>query len=130
MFSNIGLLTLIGLITKHGILIVDFSNKLVDQGLTPVDAVKKAASMRLRPILMTTFAMVLGAVPLALARGSGSEIRIPLGTVIAGGMTIGTLFTVFIVPVVYVYLSGSQKTKRKTMEKGKRSSTKKVEVAN
>ncbi|MDR1289294.1 MAG: efflux RND transporter permease subunit [Holosporales bacterium] len=113
MFSNIGFLTLIGLITKHGILIVDFANKLVDQGSTPLEAVKRAALMRLRPILMTTFAMVLGAVPLAFARGAGCEIRVPLGAVIAGGMTIGTLFTIFIVPVVYVYMSGSRSGKKK-----------------
>jgi multidrug efflux pump len=114
MFSNIGFLTLIGLITKHGILIVDFANKLVDQGLPPVQAVKKAASMRLRPILMTTFAMVLGAIPLALAKGAGCEIRVPLGAVISGGMTIGTLFTIFIIPVVYVYMSRFRKSKKKT----------------
>jgi multidrug efflux pump len=106
MFSNIGFLTLIGLITKHGILIVDFANKLVDEGKSADEAIKIASVRRLRPVLMTTFAMVLGAVPLALARGAGSEIRIPLGAVIAGGMTIGTLFTIFIVPVVYTYFAG------------------------
>ena len=104
-FSNIGFLTLVGLITKHGILIVDFANKLVAQGKTHMEAVKEASVMRLRPILMTTFAMVLGALPLAFARGAGSEIRIPLGAVIAGGMTIGTLFTIFVVPVFYSYIA-------------------------
>jgi multidrug efflux pump len=117
MFSNIGFLTLIGLITKHGILIVDFANKLVAQGRTPEQAAKEAALMRLRPILMTTFAMVLGAIPLAFARGSGCEIRIPLGAVISGGMTIGTLFTIFIVPVVYVYVSGFKNNDRKRSRK-------------
>ena len=112
MFSNIGFLTLIGLITKHGILIVDFANKLVDQGKTHTEAVKEAAQRRLRPILMTTFAMVLGAVPLALARGAGCEIRIPLGAVIAGGMTVGTIFTIFIVPVVYTYIAGFKPRKK------------------
>ncbi|MDR3031425.1 MAG: efflux RND transporter permease subunit [Holosporales bacterium] len=115
MFSNIGFLTLIGLITKHGILIVDFANKIVEKGKTCEQAVKEAANRRLRPILMTTFAMVLGALPLAFARGAGREIRIPLGAVIAGGMTIGTLFTIFIVPVFYTYVAKGKlkKIKRK-----------------
>ncbi|MBQ7524727.1 MAG: efflux RND transporter permease subunit [Alphaproteobacteria bacterium] len=105
MFSNIGFLTLVGLITKHGILIVDFANKLVSKGRTIRQAIKEAANMRLRPILMTTFAMVLGSLPLALAKGAGCEIRIPLGSVIVGGMVVGTVFTIFIVPVVYTYVS-------------------------
>lgn len=105
MFSNIGFLTLIGLITKHGILIVDFANKLSEKGKSHKEAVKEAAIMRLRPVLMTTFAMVLGALPLALARGAGCEIRIPLGAVIVGGMTVGTMFTIFIVPAVYTYVA-------------------------
>ncbi|MDR3224128.1 MAG: efflux RND transporter permease subunit [Holosporales bacterium] len=112
MFSNIGFLTLIGLITKHGILIVDFANKLVESGKTPRAAVKEAAVKRLRPILMTTFAMVLGALPLAFARGAGCEIRIPLGAVIAGGMTIGTFFTIFFIPVVYIIFA---RFKKKTL---------------
>ena len=105
MFSNIGFLTLVGLITKHGILIVDFANKLVSKGRTIRQAIKEAANMRLRPILMTTFAMVLGSLPLALAKGAGCEIRVPLGSVIVGGMVVGTVFTIFIVPVVYTYVS-------------------------
>lgn len=105
MFSNIGFLTLVGLITKHGILIVDFANKLTESGKSQRQAVKEASIMRLRPILMTTFAMVLGSLPLALARGAGCEIRIPLGAVIVGGMIVGTVFTIFIVPVVYTYVS-------------------------
>ena len=103
-FSNIGFLTLVGLITKHGILIVDFANKLVLTGKTPKEAIHEAATKRLRPIMMTTFAMVLGAFPLAFAKGAGSEIRIPLGAVIVGGMSIGTIFTIFIVPVFYTYI--------------------------
>jgi multidrug efflux pump len=109
MFSNIGFLTLIGLITKHGILIVDFANKLVVQGKAPRVAIKEAAIRRLRPILMTTMAMILGALPLAFARGAGCEIRIPLGAVIAGGMSIGTLFTVFVIPVIYTYVISEAK---------------------
>jgi multidrug efflux pump len=105
MYSNIGFLTLIGLITKHGILIVDFANKIYDKGKSRREAVKEAALMRLRPVLMTTMAMILGSLPLALARGAGCEVRIPLGSVIVGGMAIGTVFTLFIVPVFYTYIA-------------------------
>jgi multidrug efflux pump len=100
-FSQIGLVTLIGLITKHGILIVEFSNQLRQQGRELTDAVVEAASLRLRPIMMTTGAMVLGAVPLALASGAGAESRQQIGWVIVGGMAFGTLLTVFVVPTVY-----------------------------
>jgi multidrug efflux pump len=104
-YSQIGLVTLIGLITKHGILIVDFANKLQGQGKSSYDAVIEASRLRLRPILMTTFAMVFGAVPLAYSSGAGAETREQIGLVIVGGMTVGTLFTLFIIPVVYTYLS-------------------------
>ncbi|GAB3756996.1 efflux RND transporter permease subunit [Ramlibacter monticola] len=100
-YSQIGLITLVGLITKHGILIVEFANQLREQGLEMVDALVKAASQRLRPILMTTGAMVLGAVPLAMADGAGAESRIQIGWVIVGGMSLGTLLTVFVVPTMY-----------------------------
>jgi multidrug efflux pump len=100
-YSQIGLVTLIGLITKHGILIVEFSNQLRQQGQSVMEAVVQASSMRLRPILMTTGAMVLGAVPLALASGAGAESRQQIGWVIVGGMTVGTLLTIFVVPTVY-----------------------------
>ena len=101
-YSQIGLITLVGLITKHGILIVEFANQLREQGLEMVDAVVKAASQRLRPILMTTGAMVLGAVPLAMATGAGAESRIQIGWVIVGGMSLGTLLTIFVVPTMYM----------------------------
>jgi len=101
-YSQIGLITLVGLITKHGILIVEFSNKLREQGLEMVDAVVKAASQRLRPILMTTGAMVLGAMPLAMATGAGAESRVQIGWVIVGGMSLGTLLTIFVVPTMYM----------------------------
>jgi multidrug efflux pump len=104
-FSQIGLITLVGLITKHGILIVEFANQLREQGLELVAAVKQSAAMRLRPILMTTGAMVLGAVPLALASGAGAESRQQIGWVIVGGMSLGTLLTVFVVPTMYVLLA-------------------------
>jgi multidrug efflux pump len=100
-FSQIGLITLVGLITKHGILIVEFSNQLRQQGVPVMEAVVQAASLRLRPILMTTGAMVLGALPLALATGAGAESRQQIGWVIVGGMSIGTLLTIFVVPTVY-----------------------------
>jgi len=101
-YSQIGLITLIGLITKHGILIVEFANQLREQGQTARDAVIEAARLRLRPILMTTGAMVLGAVPLALATGAGAESRQQIGWVIVGGMSLGTVLTLFVVPVVYL----------------------------
>lgn len=100
-YSQIGLITLVGLITKHGILIVEFSNQLRRAGRSTMDAVVEAATMRLRPILMTTGAMVLGAVPLAIASGAGAESRQQIGWVIVGGMSLGTLLTVFVVPTMY-----------------------------
>lgn len=103
-YSQIGLITLIGLITKHGILIVEFANQLQDQGRELQDAIIESATMRLRPILMTTGAMVLGTVPLAIAFGAGAESRQQIGWVIVGGLTFGTLLTLFIVPTVYSYL--------------------------
>ena len=104
-FSQIGLITLVGLITKHGILIVEFSNQLREQGLDKLDAVKQAAALRLRPIMMTTGAMVLGAMPLALATGAGAESRQQIGWVIVGGMSLGTLLTIFVVPTMYMLLA-------------------------
>ena len=101
-YSQIGLITLVGLITKHGILIVEFANQLREQGLETVEAVIKAASQRLRPILMTTGAMVLGALPLAIASGAGAESRQQIGWVIVGGMSLGTALTVFVVPTMYM----------------------------
>ena len=100
-YSQIGLITLVGLITKHGILIVEFTNQLREEGMEMVDALVKASSQRLRPILMTTGAMVLGAVPLALATGAGAETRSQIGWVIVGGMSLGTLLTIFVVPTMY-----------------------------
>jgi multidrug efflux pump len=104
-YSQIGIVTLIGLISKHGILIVEFANQLQEQGRTKFEAVVDAAALRLRPILMTTGAMVLGAVPLAIATGAGAEARNQIGWVIVGGMAIGTFFTLFVVPVVYLLLA-------------------------
>jgi multidrug efflux pump len=105
-YSQIGLVTLIGLITKHGILIVEFANqRRASLGEDIPTAVLEAAVIRLRPILMTTGAMVLGALPLALAAGAGAESRHQIGWVIVGGMTFGTVLTLFVVPVVYSFMA-------------------------
>jgi len=107
-YSQIGLITLLGLITKHGILIVEFTTQLRAEGHQLMDAVVQASVLRLRPILMTTGAMVLGAVPLALATGAGAESRQQIGWVIVGGLTFGTLLTLFVVPVVYSLIAPSR----------------------
>ncbi|MDB5793709.1 MAG: acriflavin resistance protein [Noviherbaspirillum sp.] len=104
-YSQIGLITLVGLITKHGILIVEFTNQLREQGRPMREAVVEAAVLRLRPILMTTGAMVLGAMPLALAHGAGAESRMQIGWVIVGGMSFGTLLTLFVVPTAYTFFA-------------------------
>ncbi len=106
-FSQIGLVTLVGLITKHGILIVEFANQQQEQGKDKISAVIEAAVLRLRPILMTTGAMVLGALPLALASGAGAESRHQIGWVVVGGMTVGTLLTLFVVPAVYSFVGAA-----------------------
>ena len=107
-YSQVGLITLVGLITKHGILIVEFSNQLREQGRNVSEAVMEAAGLRLRPILMTTGAMVLGAMPLALSSGAGAESRKAIGYVIVGGMTFGTVLTLFVVPTVYLIVKNWQ----------------------
>jgi multidrug efflux pump len=104
-YTKIGIVTLVGLIAKHGILIVEFSNQLQLKGESKFNAVLDAAARRLRPILMTTGAMVLGSVPLAIAHGAGAEARNQLGLVIVGGMGIGTFFTLFVVPCVYLLIA-------------------------
>src|SRR5690606_36602496 len=96
---------LIGLITKHGILIVQFANRLQDEGRELREAVIGAASLRLRPILMTNGAMVSGALPLALADGAGANGLRSIGWVLVGGMTVGTLLTLFVVPTAYTLLA-------------------------
>jgi multidrug efflux pump len=105
-YSQVGLITLVGLITKHGILIVEFANQLRAKGSDVFSAVVESATLRLRPILMTTGAMVLGALPLALASGAGAESRTQIGWVIVGGLSFGTLLTLFVVPVAYTLLAG------------------------
>src|SRR5438445_11645406 len=114
-YTEVGLVTLIGLISKHGILIVEFANNLQKQGLSKREAIEKAAGIRLRPILMTTGAMVLGVVPLLVASGAGAVSRSHMGLVIATGISIGTLFTLFVVPAMYLLLAADH-SKRATGE--------------
>lgn len=104
-YTEVGLVTLIGLISKHGILIVQFANDLQQEGKSKREAIEMAASIRLRPILMTTAAMVLGVVPLILATGAGAISRFNIGLVIFTGVSIGTLFTLFVVPAMYMFLA-------------------------
>ena len=115
-YSKIGLVTLVGLITKHGILIVEFANQIQAKGKGVIEAVEEAAVLRLRPILMTTGAMVLGALPLALATGAGAESRRQIGWVIVGGMLLGTLLTLFVVPTAYTLLARRHKTFEERLE--------------
>lgn len=105
-YTQVGLITLVGLITKHGILMVEFANKTRDErGCSVREAIEHAAGVRLRPILMTTAAMVLGVLPLVMAEGAGAESRFSMGLVIATGMSIGTFFTLFVVPVFYTLIA-------------------------
>ncbi len=107
-YTQVGLITLVGLITKHGILIAEVAKEeQLHHGLNRIDAVKKAASVRLRPILMTTAAMVAGLVPLLFATGAGAVSRFGIGIVIVSGLSIGTLFTLFILPVIYSYIAST-----------------------
>jgi len=104
-YSQVGLVTLVGLVSKNGILIVEFANKLQRTGLSKLDAVAQAARIRLRPVMMTTLATVCGHFPLTLVTGSGAAARNSIGLVLVGGMTIGTIFTLFIVPSLYVLIA-------------------------
>ena len=104
-YSQVGLITLVGLVSKNGILIVEFANHLQETGLDKLRAVVEAASTRLRPILMTTAATVVGHFPLVLATGPGAGARNSIGVMLVSGMIIGTLFTLFVVPSIYVLLA-------------------------
>ena len=105
-YTQVGLLTLVGVISKHGILIVEFANKLqLESGLSKRAAIEEAASIRLRPVLMTTAALVFAMVPLLIATGPGAASRFAMGLVIASGMTLGTAFTLFVLPAMYLYLA-------------------------
>src|SRR6201999_504681 len=111
-YSQVGLVTLVGLVSKNGILIVEFANAQQALGLSKIEAVREASATRLRPILMTTVAAVAGHFPLTLVTGAGAVARNSIGVVLVGGMTIGTLFTLFVVPSVYVLLAKDHRGER------------------
>jgi len=111
-FSEIGMIMLIGLVTKNGILIVEFANQKREHGLEKFEAVVEAASQRLRPILMTSLATSLGALPIALSLGAASTSRIPLGIVVVGGIIFSLILTLFVIPAVYSFISGKHKAKK------------------
>ena len=104
-FSQIGIIVLIGIVTKNGILIVEFANQRKEEGLKSLEAVKEAAISRLRPILMTSLATVLGALPIALALGAASVSRVSMGIAIIGGLMFSLVLTLFVIPALYTYLS-------------------------
>ena len=111
-YTQVGLVTLMGLISKHGILIVEFANELQEAGRSKLDAIIEASSVRLRPILMTTAAMVLGVIPLVIASGAGAAGRQSMGIVIFTGLSIGTLFTLFVVPAMYLFIGADHQQKK------------------
>jgi hydrophobe/amphiphile efflux-1 (HAE1) family protein len=115
-FSEIGMIMLIGLVTKNGILIVEFANKKRESGLSKHEAVLVASGQRLRPILMTSLATSFGALPIALSLGAASASRVPLGIVVVGGLIFSLILTLFVIPAVYTYLSGKHKHEAKKIE--------------
>jgi multidrug efflux pump len=122
-YTEVGLVTLIGLISKHGILIVQFANDLQREGKNKRESVEMAAAIRLRPILMTTAAMVVGVVPLVTASGAGAAGRFNMGLVIMTGIAIGTLFTLFVVPAMYMLLATDRSSRRAAEGKPDEAST-------
>jgi len=115
-FSQIGMIMLIGLVTKNGIMIVEFANQLREEGKSKIDAILEASAMRLRPILMTSIATILGALPIALALGAGAKSRIPMGVVIVGGLLFALILTLFVIPAFYAMLSRNKATEQSTTE--------------
>ena len=107
-FSQIGVIVLIGIVTKNGILIVEFANQRKESGLSISDAVIDAATCRFRPILMTSLATALGALPIALALGASSKSRIPMGITIIGGLIFSLVLTLYVIPALYTYLSSKR----------------------
>ena len=126
--SMIGIIMLMGLVTKNGILLVDYINVLRDRGKERHQAALQAGQTRLRPILMTTFAMIFGMLPVALASGEGSEFRSPMGQAVIGGLITSTLLTLFIVPVVYTIIDDISfaKIKQKFFGKSKQNNIKEI----
>lgn len=115
-YSQVGLVTLIGLVSKNGILIVEFANKMQEQGRSKLEAVREASATRLRPILMTSMATVCGHFPLTLVSGAGAEARNSIGLVLVGGMAIGTVFTLFIVPSIYMLIAKEKSADRSEID--------------
>ncbi len=115
-YTQVGLVTLVGLIAKHGILIVQFANDQLAEGKSKREAIEIAAATRLRPILMTTAAMVLGVLPLLIASGAGAVGRNHMGLVIFTGILIGTIFTLFVVPAMYLWLASAHRKKEVVFE--------------
>jgi multidrug efflux pump len=113
-YTEVGLVTLMGLVSKHGILMVEVANTARLAGQAKREAIEYAAGIRLRPILMTTAAMVLGVTPLIFSTGAGAAARVNMGVVIAAGLAIGTMFTLFVVPAVYLVLSDNKAAPRPT----------------
>lgn len=107
-FSQIGIIMLIGLVTKNGILIVEFANQRKDNGLSRANAIREASASRFRPILMTSLSTILGALPIALALGAGSESRVSMGIAIIGGLTFSTVLTLYVIPAMYDYISSKK----------------------
>jgi multidrug efflux pump len=107
-YSQIGLVTLVGLVSKNGILIVEFANTLQEQGHTKRAAVRQAAITRLRPIIMTSAATIAGHFPLTLVTGAGAEARNSIGLVLVGGMAVGTFFTLFVIPSIYMLIAKNE----------------------
>jgi multidrug efflux pump len=110
-FSQIGIIMLIGLVAKNGILIVEFANQRQESGLKKRDAIHGASVQRLRPILMTSLTTILGLLPLAFASAEGANSRIAMGIAVIGGMVVSTFLTLFVVPVMYSYLSSNKEKK-------------------
>jgi multidrug efflux pump len=108
-FSQIGMIMLIGLVTKNGILIVEFANKKQEAGVSKLEAVTEAATARMRPILMTSLTMTLGALPIALSLGAAATSRIPLGIVLVGGILFSLVLTLYVIPAMYSFLSRRKK---------------------
>ena len=111
-FSQIGIIMLIGLVTKNGILVVEFANQQRDRGLAPLDAAREAAVSRLRPVLMTSLSTILGILPIAMALGAGAESRRSMGIAVVGGLIVGTLLTLVVIPAMYTYLTSKNRVPR------------------